>query len=68
MKTGKKTKKERARDALHRSAYWLARGNQYAENGEAEEAERCYGISAQWLMKSNKLEESNEITQPQEDR
>lgn len=34
---------------------WLARGNEHAEKGEKQKAERCFAKGQHWLDRSNKL-------------
>ena len=34
---------------------WLAKGNEYAERGDHEKAEKCYAKGQYWLDRANKL-------------
>ena len=51
----KKSQAEKVADADERGGYWLAKGNEYAERGEHEKAEKCYDKGQFWLDRSNKL-------------
>lgn len=46
---------ERIADADARGSSWLARGNELAEAGKMEQAERCYEKGQFWMDRSNKL-------------
>ena len=42
-------------NAEERSANWLAKGNELAEKGKLDAAERAYDKSTFWLVQANKL-------------
>lgn len=52
-----KTLKERWLNAEYLAGKWLADGNEHAERGEREKAERCYDKSQYWLDRANCLKE-----------
>ena len=47
---------ERILDAQEYAARWLAKGNQYAEDGKKGPAERCYEKAQKYLDRLNELE------------
>lgn len=47
--------KEKILYAEERAAYWLAEGNEFAEKGNDEAAEKCYTKSTNALMRANEL-------------
>lgn len=49
-----KTTEEKIIEYEVRCGRWLADGNEYAERGEKEKAERCYEKSQFWLDRANK--------------
>ncbi len=51
----KKSLQDRILDAEQRGSTWLADGNELAERGEHDKAERCYEKSQFWLDRYNKL-------------
>jgi tetratricopeptide (TPR) repeat protein len=46
---------QKAIEAEHRASKWLADGNEYAEKGDHDKAEKCYEKSQYWLDQYNKL-------------
>ncbi len=50
-----KTLNERIAHADERGSYWLSLGNEAAEAGKQEKAERLYAKGQYWLDLSNKL-------------
>ncbi|MEP1930748.1 MAG: hypothetical protein ABJJ37_05690 [Roseibium sp.] len=52
----KKALRERINDADFWCQKWLGDGNEYAERGNHEKAERCYEKSQFWLDRLNTLE------------
>ncbi|MCM3583758.1 hypothetical protein M3795_25135 [Ralstonia pickettii] len=55
----KKTLEERIADADARGNAWLAKGNDFREEGKLEQAERCYDKGQFWMDRSNKLRGCN---------
>lgn len=51
----RQTKEQRALAAEEKSARYLARANELAEQGKREAAERFYDRATRWLMKANDL-------------
>jgi hypothetical protein len=54
-KKPEKSLSDKIADADMRGSDWLARGNEYAESGKKEQAEKCYQKCQFWLDRSNKL-------------
>jgi hypothetical protein len=50
-----KTKQERAIDAEHKAARWLAKGRAAEEQGDRAKAERHFERAEKWLTKANQL-------------
>lgn len=50
-----KSHKEKVLEAEMRGSHWLAEGNQAAEAGKHDKAERCYEKSQYWLDRYNRL-------------
>jgi len=50
-----RTVTERALDAEVKASQWLADGNQAAEAGQREKAERCFEKAQFWLDRANLL-------------
>lgn len=50
-----RTVTERALDAEVKASQWLADGNQAAEAGQSEKAERCFEKAQFWLDRANLL-------------
>ncbi len=50
---------DKAQEYEHKSSKWLADGNEYAERGEHDKAEKCYAKSQYWLDRANTARDWN---------